>query len=61
MIDIYAHKVAGLGNRSHLATDCHTAIVIDPPRDVDRTIALAGRHEVEIRLVLDTHIRGAYQ
>jgi glyoxylase-like metal-dependent hydrolase (beta-lactamase superfamily II) len=60
MIDIYAHKIAGLGNRSYLATDGTVAIVIDPPRDVDRTIALAGRHGVEIRLVLDTHIHNDY-
>jgi hydroxyacylglutathione hydrolase len=60
MIDVYTHKVAGLGNRSYLATDGTAAVVIDPPRDVDRTIALAGRYGVEIRLVLDTHVHNDY-
>jgi hydroxyacylglutathione hydrolase len=60
MIEVYAHKVAGLGNRSYLATDGSAAIVIDPPRDVDRTIALAGRHGVDIRLVLETHVHNDY-
>jgi hydroxyacylglutathione hydrolase len=53
-------KIAGLGNRSYLATDGTSGIVIDPPRDVDRSIALAGRHGVEIRLVLDTHVHNDY-
>jgi hydroxyacylglutathione hydrolase len=60
MIDVFALKVAGLGNRCYLATDGTTAIVIDPPRDIDRIIALAGRHSVDIGLVLDTHVHNDY-
>jgi glyoxylase-like metal-dependent hydrolase (beta-lactamase superfamily II)/rhodanese-related sulfurtransferase len=60
MIDVFVDKIAGLGNRSYLATDGSVGIVVDPPRDVDRTIALAGRHGVEIRLVLDTHVHNDY-
>jgi hydroxyacylglutathione hydrolase len=60
MIDVFVDKIAGLGNRSYLATDGTYGIVIDPPRDVDRSIALAGRHGVEIRLVLDTHVHNDY-
>jgi hydroxyacylglutathione hydrolase len=60
MIDVFAQKVSGLGNRCYLATDGTVAIVIDPPRDIDRTIALAGRHGVAIGLVLDTHVHNDY-
>jgi hydroxyacylglutathione hydrolase len=60
MIDVFAQKLPGLGNRCYLATDGTVAIVIDPPRDIDRTIALAGRHGVAIGLVLDTHVHNDY-
>jgi hydroxyacylglutathione hydrolase len=60
MIDVFAQKISGLGNRSYLATDRTVAIVVDPPRDVDRTIALAGLHGVDIALVLDTHVHNDY-
>jgi glyoxylase-like metal-dependent hydrolase (beta-lactamase superfamily II)/rhodanese-related sulfurtransferase len=60
MIDVFVDKIAGLGNRSYLAIDGTYGIVIDPPRDVDRSIALAGRQGVEIRLVLDTHVHNDY-
>jgi hydroxyacylglutathione hydrolase len=60
MIDVFVDKITGLGNRSYLATDGTYGIVIDPPRDIDRSIALAGRHGVEIRLVLDTHVHNDY-
>jgi hydroxyacylglutathione hydrolase len=60
MIDVFVDKISGLGNRSYLATDGKVGIVIDPPRDIDRSIALAGRHGVEITLVLDTHVHNDY-
>jgi hydroxyacylglutathione hydrolase len=60
VIDVFNDKVPGLGNRSYLATDGKVAIVIDPPRDIDRAIAHAGRVGVEIQLVLDTHVHNDY-
>jgi hydroxyacylglutathione hydrolase len=60
MIDVFGQQISGLGNRSYLATDGTVAIVIDPPRDIDRTIALAGLHGVDIALVLDTHVHNDY-
>lgn len=47
-----------LGNRSYLVHDGDVAVAIDPPRDVDRVVALAGRAGVRIDLVLDTHGHG---
>jgi len=60
VIDVHSDRLPGLGNRSYLATDGKLAIVIDPPRDIDRVIANAGRIGVQIQLVLDTHIHNDY-
>ncbi len=35
-------ETAGLGNRSHPAGGARSAVVVDPPRDIDRVIAAAG-------------------
>ncbi|WP_333748989.1 hypothetical protein [Streptomyces sp. IBSBF 2394] len=34
-------ETRSLGNRSHLAGGPHTAVVVDPPRDIDRVITAA--------------------
>lgn len=36
-------EVTGLGNRSYLAGGACTAVVVDPPRDIDQVIAAAAR------------------
>ncbi|GAA3126215.1 hypothetical protein GCM10020254_87040 [Streptomyces goshikiensis] len=35
-------ETEGLGNRSYLAGGAHTAVVVDPPRDIDRVLAAAA-------------------
>ncbi|MFP5218836.1 MAG: MBL fold metallo-hydrolase [Actinomycetes bacterium] len=55
MFDIDILETTGLGNRSYLASDGQVAIAIDPPRDIDRVLALAGSRGVRIALVLSTH------
>ena len=55
MFDIDVLATPGLGNRSYLASDGHTAIAVDPPRDIDRVLALAGERGVRIALVVETH------
>lgn len=50
----------GLGNRSYLAGGPQTAVVIDPPRDVDRVIAAAARRGVRIAYVAETHVHNDY-
>jgi len=51
---------SAIGDHSYLATDGEVAIVVDPQRDVDRVIALAGRLNVRIVLVLETHVHNDY-
>ncbi|MBD0746882.1 rhodanese-like domain-containing protein [Streptomyces sp. CBMA152] len=53
-------EVPGLGNRGYLAGGAHTAVVIDPPRDVDRVIAAAARRGVRVAHVCETHVHNDY-
>lgn len=51
---------SSLGDRSYLATDGEVAVVIDPQRDVDRVLALAGRQGAQITHVAETHLHNDY-
>lgn len=53
-------ETSSLGDRSYLAQDGNTAVVVDPQRDVDRILALAGKLDVAIAIVLDTHVHNDY-
>ncbi len=53
-------KLEGLGNRSYLAGGTRTAVVVDPPRDVDHVIAAAARRGVRIAYVAETHVHNDY-
>ncbi|MCL2554944.1 MAG: MBL fold metallo-hydrolase [Actinomycetia bacterium] len=52
--------VEGLGNRSYLAGGGRTAVVVDPPRDIDRVLAAAARRGVRISHVVETHLHNDY-
>jgi hydroxyacylglutathione hydrolase len=53
-------ETSGLGDRSYLATDGATAVVVDPQRDIDRVQALLDEHGVRLAYVLETHIHNDY-
>ncbi|MGW2488253.1 MBL fold metallo-hydrolase [Streptomyces sp. NPDC001606] len=53
-------EIAGLGNRSYLAGGAHTAVAVDPPRDIDQVIAAAARRGVRISHVVETHLHNDY-
>ncbi len=53
-------ETSSLGDRSYLATDGELAIVVDPQRDIDRFIAIAGRLRARIALVAETHVHNDY-
>ncbi|CAL9354352.1 Hydroxyacylglutathione hydrolase [Streptomyces sp. enrichment culture] len=53
-------EIRGLGNRGYLAGGRSAAVVVDPPRDIDRMLALAARREVRIALVVETHVHNDY-
>ncbi|MFF9485527.1 rhodanese-like domain-containing protein [Streptomyces sp. NPDC014676] len=50
----------GLGNRSYLVGGPDAAVVVDPPRDIDRVIAAAARRGVRIAFVAETHVHNDY-
>ncbi|MFB7368449.1 rhodanese-like domain-containing protein [Streptomyces sp. NPDC056222] len=53
-------ETEGLGNRSHLAGGARAAVVVDPPRDIDRVIAAAALRGVRIAAVAETHVHNDY-
>lgn len=53
-------ELSGLGNRCYLAGGVHTAVAVDPPRDIDQVLAAAARHGVRISHVVETHIHNDY-
>lgn len=53
-------ETSSLGDRSYLATDGEVAVVVDPQRDIDRVLALAGRLGVRITHVVETHLHNDY-
>lgn len=53
-------QTSSLGDRSYLAHDGEVAIVVDPQRDIDRLLALAGSLGVRITHVAETHLHNDY-
>ncbi|TWG06312.1 glyoxylase-like metal-dependent hydrolase (beta-lactamase superfamily II) [Streptomyces brevispora] len=53
-------ETEGLGNRSYLAGGAVTAVVVDPPRDVERVMAAAAGRGVWIGYVVETHVHNDY-
>ncbi|WP_203960171.1 MBL fold metallo-hydrolase [Actinocatenispora thailandica] len=53
-------ETSSLGDRSYLAHDGQVALVVDPQRDIDRILALAGRLGVRITHIAETHLHNDY-
>ncbi|WKV71227.1 MBL fold metallo-hydrolase [Streptomyces sp. PCS3-D2] len=53
-------ETEGLGNRSYLAGGGTTAVVVDPPRDIDRVLSAAALRGVRISHVVETHVHNDY-
>nr|WP_088964755.1 MBL fold metallo-hydrolase [Micromonospora purpureochromogenes] len=59
-IEVEVVETSSLGDRSYLAHDGQVAVVVDPQRDIDRVLALAGRLGVRITHVAETHLHNDY-
>ena len=59
-LDVSVIATSSLGDRSYLASDGRVAIVVDPQRDIDRVLYLAGAKGVRITHVVETHIHNDY-
>ena len=60
MVDVEVIETSALGDRSYLASDGEVAVVVDPQRDVDRVLELAGRMGVRVTHVVETHVHNDY-
>ncbi len=60
MVEVLRIDTPTLGDRSYLAHDGDTALVIDPQRDIDRVTSLAARLGVRITHVAETHMHNDY-
>lgn len=59
-LSVEVMQTSSLGDRSYLAHDGQVAVVVDPQRDIDRILALAGRLGVRITQVAETHLHNDY-
>ncbi|WP_374191400.1 MBL fold metallo-hydrolase [Planomonospora sp. ID82291] len=59
-IHVEVVETSSLGDRGYLAHDGRVALVVDPQRDIDRILALAGRLGVRITHVAETHLHNDY-
>jgi hydroxyacylglutathione hydrolase len=60
MVEVLQIETPSLGDRSYLVHDGAVALVIDPQRDIDRVLALAGEHGVRVTHVAETHVHNDY-
>ncbi|MGR6319125.1 MBL fold metallo-hydrolase [Micromonospora soli] len=59
-VEVSVIATSSLGDRSYLASDGQAAIVVDPQRDIDRILYLAGAKGVRITHVVETHVHNDY-
>jgi hydroxyacylglutathione hydrolase len=60
MIEVLPIETPTLGDRSYLAHDGETALVVDPQRDIDRIGDLAADRGLRITHVAETHMHNDY-
>ncbi|HEX6473118.1 MAG TPA: MBL fold metallo-hydrolase [Streptosporangiaceae bacterium] len=60
MIEIIPIETPTLGDRSYIVTDGEVAFVVDPQRDIDRVLTVAGAHHARVTHVFETHIHNDY-
>ncbi len=59
-MELMSFRTPGLGDQTYLFTHEGKGILVDPQRDVDRFLAAAEERDVEMRLVLETHLHNDY-
>jgi glyoxylase-like metal-dependent hydrolase (beta-lactamase superfamily II)/rhodanese-related sulfurtransferase len=60
MVHVEVIATDELGDRSYIAHDGQTAVVIDPQRDIDRVEAVLQEHSLTCAVVVETHIHNDY-
>ncbi len=60
MIEVEVLETSELGDRSYVAHDGTTAVVVDPQRDIDRVQKVLADHGLMLAAVAETHIHNDY-
>jgi len=58
--EIVTIATSELGNRSYVVTDGASAVVIDPPRDIDRVTQVLDERRLRLTHVLESHVHNDY-
>lgn len=59
-IEVLKIDTPSLGDRSYLAHDGKTAVIVDPQRDVDRFNAILDERNLKLGAVIETHVHNDY-
>jgi len=59
-MEIISFRTTGLGDQSYLLTHQGKGVLVDPQRDIDRFLAEAAVHDIDLRFVLETHLHNDY-
>ena len=59
-LQVITIETPSLGDRSYIAHDGHTALVIDPQRDIDRVLHHIEDLGLDVTHVLETHVHNDY-
>ena len=59
-VEVIAIDTPSLGDRSYLVHDGTVALVVDPQRDIDRVLDVAGACGVRVTHVFETHLHNDY-
>jgi hydroxyacylglutathione hydrolase len=60
MLEVINIDTAKLGDRSYIAHDGATAIVVDPQRDINRVLEILEREGLSLGAVVETHMHNDY-
>lgn len=60
MFEVVVIETASLGDRSYVAHDGHLAVIVDPPRDIDRVEQILAARDLTTELILETHVHNDY-
>lgn len=59
-LNVVTYEASGLGDRSYLAHDGRSAVVVDPQRDPAPYMKTLAAEGLDLRLVLETHVHNDY-
>jgi hydroxyacylglutathione hydrolase len=59
-VEIMSFRTPGLGDQTYLLAHEGRAVLIDPQRDLDRFLEAAQERDLDLRMVLETHLHNDY-